>query len=189
MPRVGRREFPYTKKGKRNAQRYARKTGQPVGNSGGTRGAGPARNIPPSRRRPGQLPKRGADVFGQPGYGPGGQGQRPPSINERTVRPRRPVGPMPPPNDPGIRGAGGQGQGPGPFPQPDPRKKYGHGTRGGGTGPSMTNRGGGRRRPGSGGPRDIGARPRSVTPGRRMAPKSTLRRVNNSLNSIKRGRY
>ena len=63
-----------------------------------------------------------------------------------------------------------------------PRGPRPGGPRFGGPRPPMTNRGGARRRPGSGGPRDVGANPR-----RTMAPRSTLRRVNRGLNSIKKG--
>ena len=68
MPRVGREEFPYTRKGIQDAKRYARRTGQPVRQS--PRGRPGYGSVSPDRR-PNVGPRRGPNVgpsrFAPPG--------------------------------------------------------------------------------------------------------------------------
>ena len=60
MPRVGGKKFPYTAKGKRDARRYARKTGQPmrVGVNNGYGQGMEKRGGSRMMRNPGMAPRR-----------------------------------------------------------------------------------------------------------------------------------
>ena len=89
MPNVGGKKFPYTNRGKKDAKRYARKTGQPMrgGYGQGTENRGGSRMM----RNPGMAPRprRGAGPGPRPartiGTGMGGGGPR--ALPKRRRRP------------------------------------------------------------------------------------------------------
>ena len=93
MPNVGGRRYPYTPAGKTAARRASRRTGQPMGNSGGygNRGGGGMRQRPPVG----------------PGTGIGG-GPRPLRRGGPSNAVRRP-GPGMAPSPSGLRGGIGRG--------------------------------------------------------------------------------
>ena len=86
MPNVGGKKFPYTNKGKKDAKRYARKTGQPMrgGYGQGTENRGGSRMM----RNPGMAPRpRRMSGLSNPRRAGGGLRRRRPSMG----RPARPM--------------------------------------------------------------------------------------------------
>ena len=82
MPNVGGKKFPYTQQGKKQAKRYAKKTGQSIENRGGSR----------MMRNPGMAPRS------RRGAGPGARKMRPPVGPGTRPSGPRPIGPPPAPH-------------------------------------------------------------------------------------------